>query len=93
MDNKKTTIQTKINNVIDEIEEEIDIYNIYSILNYIKNHYIKFLLLLLAVLIIAVVDYITSINSMLFAMPSPVIGLNSNVLNSNVKKVKNRKKK
>jgi uncharacterized membrane protein YqjE len=93
MDNKKNIIQTKINEVVNEIEEEFDINNIYSILKYIKTHYVKFLLLLLVVLIIAIVDYITSINSMLFTMPSPIIGLPSNVPNTQKEKVKNRKKK
>ena len=91
MDNKKNSIQTKINKVVDEIEEEFDINNIYSILNYIRRHYIKFLLLLLAILIIAIVDYITSINSTLFTMPSPITGMPNNV--PNTQKLKNRKKK
>lgn len=91
MDNKKNIIQPKINKLIHEIEEELDINNIHSILNYIKNHYIKFLLLLLVILIILIVDYITSINSTLFSMPSPIIGLQSSI--PNMKKVKNRKNK
>jgi uncharacterized membrane protein len=91
MDNKKNTIQSKIDKVVDEIEEEFDINNIYSIVNYIRRHYIKFLLLLLVVLIIAIVDYITGINSRLFTMPSPIIGVPNNV--PNAQKSKNRKKK
>ena len=46
----------------------------FSILDYIRHHYIQFLLLLLVIIITVVVEYITIINVQVFAMPSPIMG-------------------
>ena len=77
MDNKNQTNNNfdLMKTIENELEEEFDIHNIHSIMKYIRVHYFKFLLLLFAIIIIIVVDYITSINSTLFSMPSPIIGV------------------
>ena len=95
MDNKNTkknNVNDFIKKIENEIEEELDIYDIYSVMKYIKTHYIKFLLLILAIAIIVIVDYITGINSRIFAMPSPIPGLPNNQPTNNVKKTKQSKK-
>jgi len=44
----------------------VDFNNATSIVNYIINHYDKFLLLLLVFLLIWCIDYITNINTLLY---------------------------
>jgi len=54
--------------------EELSIWDLNSIINYIKDNYIQFLLLILVFFIIYIVDYISNINAMIFSMPSPIPG-------------------
>jgi hypothetical protein len=46
-----------------------------SIMNYIRENFIQILLFILVFVIIYVVDYISNINAIIFAIPSPVPGL------------------
>jgi len=59
-----------------ENNEEISIYNINSIINFIKDNFIQIILFILVFVIIYVVDHISNINAMIFAMPSPIPGVN-----------------
>lgn len=52
--------------ISDYDEDDFDITNLSSIINYIYKNKIQFLLLLLVGIIIYFVDYINQINSMLF---------------------------
>ena len=54
--------------------EDVSFDNISSVINYIKNNYIKFLLLLFAFFIIVVVDHITYINTIIFSLPYAMPG-------------------
>jgi hypothetical protein len=69
-------------------------WNIYTIIKYIKNHYIQFILLLFVFIIIYVVDYISNINAMIFTMPSAIPGViaPTNKITTPKKIKKNRKK-
>ena len=53
-------------------DNNFSIYNINSIVNYIKNNILQILLLFLVFLIIYIVDYVSTLNSM--------IGLNNNMI-------------
>ena len=55
--------------------EDFNIYDINSILGFIKENCLQIFLLILVFIIIYVVDYISNINTMIFSMPSPVIGV------------------
>jgi hypothetical protein len=57
---------------IDEFEGDIYDWNIYTIIKYVKIHYVQFLLLFVVFIIIYVVDHISNINAMIFAMPSVI---------------------
>ena len=61
-----------MNNNIQLEYYDFDIYSVQSIIKYISEHLIQFLLLLLVPVIIYVVDHISAINSMIFSMPSPI---------------------
>jgi hypothetical protein len=50
-------------------------FSLYSVIKYISENFIGMLLLLLAIIIIYTVDYISHINSLTFAMPSPIPGM------------------
>lgn len=52
--------------------EDFSIYSFTSIINYIKNNYIQFLMLILVFFIIFIVDHISNINAMIFSITSPV---------------------
>lgn len=52
-------------------------WDIYTILSYIKVHYVQFLLLILVFIIIYIVDYITNLNAAIFTFPSPIPGVSS----------------
>ena len=67
--------------------------NITSILNYVKNHFLKFILLIIAVLIVFIIEYITNINMKIYSMPSAIIGVNSNNKTVIIKSTKNKKRK
>jgi hypothetical protein len=55
--------------------EEFSLWNINSIILYIKDHIISFFLLLLVLVIIYIVDHISNINTIIFSFPSPVTSL------------------
>jgi hypothetical protein len=61
----------------DEFDGDISNWNIYTVIKYIKVHSIQFLLLFLVFIIIYVVDHISNINTMIFAMPSAIPGLST----------------
>jgi hypothetical protein len=55
--------------------EDFSFQNINSIIHYVKNNLFQFILLILVFVIIFVVDYISNINTIIFAIPSPIPGL------------------
>ena len=63
-----------------DLDEELSIWNIYSIINYIKENVLQFMLLLLVFLIIYFVDYLNNINAALGNLTATVPGL-SNINN------------
>ena len=75
-----------------ENNEDFSIYNINSIINFIKENYIQILLFILVFIIIYVVDYISNINAMIFAMPSPIPGVSPTQPKLNLPKGKKNKK-
>ena len=75
----------------DEFDGDINNWNIFTVIKYIKVHYVQFSLLLLVFVIIYVVDHISNINSMIFAMPSAIPGLSAQV-NKNILPIKKSKK-
>lgn len=72
--------------------EDLSIYNINSIIHFIKTNIIQILLLILVFVIIYTVDYISNINAMIFTMQSPIIGLTSLQPKSQLKRNKFKKK-
>jgi hypothetical protein len=52
--------------------DDFNIYDINSILGFIKENVIQILLLLLVPIIIYIVDHISNINAVLFGLPSPI---------------------
>jgi len=80
----------------DEFHGDIFKWNIYTIIKYIKIHYIQFMLLFFVFIIIYVVDYVSNINAMIFTMPSAIPGVISPTnkitsLKKNKKTTKNKK--
>ena len=67
--------------------EDFSFYNINSIISYVKNNWFQFLLLILVFIIIYVVDYISNINAIIFAIPTPIPGFSASPIQS-IKKVK-----
>lgn len=65
--------------------------NITSIILYIKNNYIQFLLLLLVIFIIVLVDHISNIN-MLLGIQSSFINIPNQNFNNKKPKIKKIKK-
>ena len=57
---------------IDVDYEDFSVHNFTSIISYIKNNYIQFLLLILVFFIVFIVDYISNINAIIFSIPSPI---------------------
>lgn len=78
-----------------DFSDEIYNWNIYTILNYIKTHYLQFMLLAFVVAIIYIVDHISNINAAIFGLPSSIPGINStnSIQNLPVNKIKKIKKK
>lgn len=69
----------------------IDFTNVTSIVNYVINHYEKFLLLLLVVLMVWAIDYITNINTILYgATQIPFLPASSNNSPPPIKKPKKK---
>lgn len=67
------------NNINNETDKySIDFKDIKSVINYIINHYEKFLLLLLVFAIVYIIEYIAIINSSIFgAKQNPITGKSS----------------
>lgn len=70
----------------------VDFNNVTSIINYVINHYEKFLLLLIVFLLIWSIDYITNINTLLYGA-SPIPFLPSSATNNQTPSIKKTKKK
>jgi hypothetical protein len=62
---------------MDNYEKESSIWDINTIIDFIKNNYIQILMFLSVFVIIYIVDYISNINAVLFGLPSAVPGLPS----------------
>lgn len=78
------------NEFVDDVFES----NIYTILNYIKNHYVQFILLIFVFIIIYTVEHITNVNAALYAVPISFSSSLTKVNNlTHPKKNKNSKKK
>ena len=61
------------NNV--ELEYNDDsVWDVNSIINYIKDNYIQILLLISVFIIIYIVDHISNINAILYGLPSAIPG-------------------
>ena len=61
------------NNV--ELEyNELSVWDVNSIINYIKDNYIQILLLISVFIIIYIVDHISNINAILYGLPSAIPG-------------------
>jgi hypothetical protein len=60
--------------------EELSIWNIKSIMDYIKENFIQILLFISVFIIIYIVDYISNINAVLFSMPPPIPGIENKKL-------------
>lgn len=71
---------------MDNSENESSIWDINTILDFIKNNYIQILMFLSVFVIIYVVDYISNINAILFGLPSAVPGLPTSQPNNHIKK-------
>jgi hypothetical protein len=77
----------------DEFDGDINNWNIYTIIKYVKVHFVQFLLLLLVFIIIYVVDHISNINAMIFAMPSAIPALSTPAASKNTIPIKIKKPK
>ena len=82
--------------------EDVSFDNISSIINYIKNNYIKFILLLCVFFIIVIVDHISYINTIIFSLPYampgtmnglPNISTQNHLPNNQLKKRRRKSKK
>jgi hypothetical protein len=72
-------------------EEKVSIWDINSIINYIRNHLLQFFLLILVFIVIYVVDHITNLNAVLYGTQQAIPGLTNNSVtkkNANKKKTK-----
>lgn len=73
----------------------VDFNNVTSIVNYVINHYEKFLLLLVVFLLIWCIDYITNINTVLYGatqIPFLPASTNNTIISSKPNMKKNKKK-
>jgi hypothetical protein len=57
------------------LNDDLSDWNIYSIINYIKENFVQFLLLLSVFFIIYIVDYLNNINAVLGNLSATVPGL------------------
>lgn len=64
-------------------------FNLYSIIEYVKENYIGLLMLIFAFLIIYIVDNINQYNNMLFSLPTPGSISVPKILQKNKKNKKN----
>jgi hypothetical protein len=60
----------------DMYNEELSIWNIYSIINYVKENFVQFILLISVFIIIYYVDYINNFNT---ALTNLNVGLINNI--------------
>lgn len=67
-------------------------FSLYSLIQYVSENFVGLLLLVLAFFIIYFVDYISRLNSLIFAMPSPIPGLPSTNNNTPMLKINKAKK-
>jgi hypothetical protein len=70
-------------------EDKVSIWDINSIINYIRNHLLQFFLLILVFVVIYVVDHITNLNAVLYGSQQAIPGLANN---SAIKKGATKKK-
>jgi hypothetical protein len=87
--------KNNINNVLNNEQDkyDIDFKDIKSVINYIINHYEKFLLLLLAFVIVYVIEHVSIINASIFgATQIPIPGVSSSSSQKPEKKAKKQKK-
>jgi hypothetical protein len=81
---------------VNEFAGDIFEWNLYTLLNYIKYHYIQFILLILVFIIIYIVDYISNINALFYSIPSSITGIsvtdNKSVISKKNKNTKKGKK-
>jgi hypothetical protein len=71
--------------------QDLSIWNINSIIEYTKENFIQILLLILVFVIIYIVDHISNLNALIFAMPSPIPGMQNTAPLSQTKIPKRRK--
>ena len=76
-----------------EQDNDFSIYNLKSIINYIRNNLLQIVLFVLVLIIIYIVDHISNINTMLMVHNNYISGVNNNTKQiSTIKKsIKNRK--
>lgn len=60
----------------DTYNDELSIWNIYSIINYVKDNFVQFILLISVFIIIYYVDYINNINTALMNLQ---LGMTPNI--------------
>jgi hypothetical protein len=78
-------------------ENEEELFSLKSLIEYVNENFYGLILLILAFFIIYFVDYISHINALMFAMPSPIPGMPSHTSipsitphKGKIKKVKKR---
>ncbi len=80
----------------DTYNDELSIWNIYSIINYVKDNFVQFILLISVFIIIYYVDYINNINAALMNLQlgvTPNISQLSNKMQEHAKFKKEFNKK
>ena len=88
--------KSNINNTLNDEREKysIDFKNIKSVINYIINHYEKFLLLILVFVIVYIIEHITIINATIFgATQIPIPGASSSSSQKPEQKSRKNKKR
>jgi hypothetical protein len=80
-----------MNNNIDN--EDIDFFNIDSVIKYISSNYTQFLLLILVFLIIFIVDYVSNLNNMIYGATQVIPGIASSAKPDEIKKTNKKSKK
>lgn len=74
--------------------ENIDFFNITSIIDYISTNYTQFLLLILVFIIIFIVDYVSNLNNMIYGSAQVMIpGISDSLKPPEVKKTNKKSKK
>ena len=75
------------------VNDDVFEWNMYTILNYIKVHYIQFILLIFVFIIIYTVERITNINAALYGITTSLSSTSIKANNTIIpKKIKNTKK-